>query len=132
MSDLRRWAAGEFNEEEDLWTCAELDPERIESPVALAQLFGCTTDYLLGLSDELTADPEEDDRSPEETELATWRTGLPSRSCKVYAKFGPIGDDQFFSQMVVYYDNYLKLFHFGRLDKKVEYPCVGWVPLPED
>lgn len=55
VSDLRRWAAGQFNEEEDLWTCAELDPERIESPVSLAQLFGCTTDYLLGLSDELTA-----------------------------------------------------------------------------
>ena len=159
VSDLRRWAAGQFNEEEDLWTCAELDPERIESPVSLAQLFGCTTDYLLGLSDELTAgtapenptpegevpgepaapppaeetsaDPE-DDSTAEETELVSWRTGLPSRSCKVYAKFGPIGDDQFFSQMVVYYDNYLKLFHFGRLDKKVEYPCVGWVPLPED
>ena len=160
VSDLRRWAAGEFNEEEDLWTCAELDPERIESPVALAQLFGCTTDYLLGLSDELTAgtapenptpegevsgepaasppaeeastDPKEGDGPAEETELVSWRTGLPSRSCKVYAKFGPIGDDQFFSQMVVCYDKYLKLFHFGRLDRKVEYPCVGWVPLPED
>ena len=160
VSDLRRWAAGEFNEEEDLWTCAELDPERIESPVALAQLFGCTTDYLLGLSDELTAgaapenptsegeasvepaapppaeeasaDPKEGCGPAEETELVSWRTGFPSRSCKVYAKFGPIGDDQFFSQMVVYYDSVLKLFHFGRLDRKVEYPCVGWVPLPED
>ena len=52
VSDLRRWAAGQFSEEEDLWTSAELDPERIESPVALAQLFGCTTDYLLGLTDD--------------------------------------------------------------------------------
>ena len=61
VSDLRRWAAGQFNEEENLWTCAELDPERIESPVSLAQLFGCSTDFLLGLSDELTAGaaPEE-------------------------------------------------------------------------
>ena len=52
VSDLRRWAAGQFNEEEDRWTGAELDPERVESPVALAQLFGCTTDYLLGLTDD--------------------------------------------------------------------------------
>lgn len=52
VSDLRRWAAGQFSEEEDLWTSSELDPERIESPVALAQLFGCTTDYLLGLTDD--------------------------------------------------------------------------------
>ena len=65
VSDLRRWAAGEFNEEEDLWTCAELDPERIESPVALAQLFGCTTDYLLGLSDELTAGAAPENQTPE-------------------------------------------------------------------
>ena len=56
VATVRRWAAGEFNEEENRWTHERLDPERVDHPAALAQLFGCTTDYLLGLSDELTAD----------------------------------------------------------------------------
>ena len=61
VATVRRWAAGEFNEEENRWTHERLDPDRVDHPAALAQLFGCTTDYLLGLSDELTAGaaPEE-------------------------------------------------------------------------
>ena len=146
VSDIRRWAEGVFTEEEDHWTSAELDPARLESPAALAQLLGCSTDFLLGLTEDLRPAAAENeieqpaeneqpaaDPDPEaETPFVDWMTGLPSRSCKVYGKFGPIGGDSFYSHMVVYYDNVLKLFHFGRIDKKVEYPCLGWVPLPED
>lgn len=65
VATVRRWAAGEFNEEEDRWTHERLDPDRVDHPAALAQLFGCTTDYLLGLSDELTAGAAPDNPAPE-------------------------------------------------------------------
>lgn len=65
MATVRRWAAGEFNEEENRWTHERLDPDRVDHPAALAQLFGCTTDYLLGLSDELTAGTAPENPAPE-------------------------------------------------------------------
>lgn len=50
VATVRKWAVGEFDE---LLTKSELPPEKLEAPVALAELLGCSTDYLLGLTDEL-------------------------------------------------------------------------------
>ena len=51
VSTVRKWAAGEFAE---LLTESKLNPKRLEEPAALAALLGCSTDYLLGLTEDLT------------------------------------------------------------------------------
>ena len=118
VSDLRRWAAGQFNEEEDLWTCAELDPERIESPVSLAQLFGCTTDYLLGLSDELTAGTAPENPAPEGETLGEPAAPPPAEEASADPEEDDSPDDGVVSDQTV-----------PKTPRPGEPPAEGWIPL---
>lgn len=53
VGEVRQWAAGEFPEsKERYWSSPELAPNRLDNPAALAELFGCSTDFLLGLTDD--------------------------------------------------------------------------------
>lgn len=49
---VRQWAAGEFNDPAK-WHEAELVPDKCECSLEAAKLLGCSTDFLLGLTDEL-------------------------------------------------------------------------------
>ena len=51
VGDIRQWAAGQFRSDM-CWNGPELDPQYLEKPAALAELFGCSTDFLLGLTDD--------------------------------------------------------------------------------
>ena len=51
VGDIRQWAAGQFRSDM-CWNGPELDPKYLEKPAALAELFGCSTDFLLGLTDD--------------------------------------------------------------------------------
>lgn len=51
VSRVREYAAGVFKQP---LRSEELAPARLANPTALAELLGCTTDYLLGMSDDLT------------------------------------------------------------------------------
>ena len=50
---IRKYAAGEFPENER-WYDARLKPKRLEAPAKTARVLGCSADYLLGLTEELT------------------------------------------------------------------------------
>ena len=50
---IRKYAAGEFPENER-WYDARLKPKRLEDPAKTARVLGCSADYLLGLTEELT------------------------------------------------------------------------------
>lgn len=63
VEKVRKYAAGEFS---DILSCAELDPSRLENPKALAELLGCSTDYLLGLTEDLTPVAYEANKEPDE------------------------------------------------------------------
>lgn len=52
--DVRRWAAGDFSDSKRTWTEPLLSPKRLENPGALAELLGCSTDFLLGVTDDPT------------------------------------------------------------------------------
>ena len=53
VGEVRQWAAGEFpKSKERYWSSPELAPNRLDNPAALAELFGCSTDFLLGLTDD--------------------------------------------------------------------------------
>lgn len=59
VSQVRQWAAGEFGDPAE-WHEAELVPERCDGSLKTAKLLGCTTDFLMGLTDDfrLPADAE--------------------------------------------------------------------------
>ena len=50
---IRKYAAGEFPEDER-WYDARLKPNRLKDPAKTAMVLGCSADYLLGLTEELT------------------------------------------------------------------------------
>ena len=81
----------------------------------------CTTDYLLGISDEPT---------PAAEAVPTWRTGVPETSGLYAAKFECSGH---IMKKLVYYDNCLKKFYFDESHgRSIEAACVGWYPVPQD
>ena len=53
VEDIRRWAAGNF-EGQRRWAAPVLTPASLEKPGALAELLGCSTDFLLGVTDDPT------------------------------------------------------------------------------
>jgi len=52
VSIIRQWAAGEFDDPAD-WYSPRLRPDKCYEPVEMAKLLGCSTDFLMGLTDEL-------------------------------------------------------------------------------
>ena len=50
---LREWAAGQFTENDRLHP-GTLSPQNFSDPARLAQDLGCSTDYLFGVTDQLT------------------------------------------------------------------------------
>lgn len=50
---LREWAAGHFDQDDKLHP-STLDSKSFSDPVRLAEDLGCSTDYLLGVTDQLT------------------------------------------------------------------------------
>lgn len=94
----------------------------IRNIVALADLFGCSIDYLLCRTDEPTM-------STAET-AQTWRTGVPETSGLYAAKFEC---DGFVMKKLTYYDKCLKKFYFDETHgRSIEAACVGWYPVPQD
>lgn len=81
----------------------------------------CTTDYLLGISDEPT---------PAAEAVPTWRTGVPETSGLYAAKFEC---DGYVIKKLAYYNNCLKKFYFDKsYGLIIEAACVGWYPVPQD
>ena len=50
---LRDWAAGHFDQDDKLYP-STLSPKDYSDPARLAEELGCSTDYLLGVTDQLT------------------------------------------------------------------------------
>lgn len=53
VSDIRRWAAGEFDDPERWEYRARLVPGECRAEVEVARLLNCSADFLMGLTDEL-------------------------------------------------------------------------------
>lgn len=51
ISQIRQWAAGEFDDPAE-WHEAELAPEKCDGALKVAQLLGCSADFLMGLTDD--------------------------------------------------------------------------------
>ncbi len=52
VGKLRDWAAGHFDQDDKLYP-STLSPKDYSDPAMLAEKLGCSTDYLLGVTDQL-------------------------------------------------------------------------------
>lgn len=71
VATVRAYAAGQFPEG-SVWPSAYLEPGRCHDPAATAKVLQCSTDYLLGVSDDLGSTPAQQEKrqteaSPPET-----------------------------------------------------------------
>lgn len=117
LADVREAASGESLKDKAYYSPG-YDPAK-EIVVEFAKQFGCTTDYLLGLTDELRPAAKAKD---------SWQTAAPAAPCTAAAKFMMPGMD---SPMmtIVRWNGSRWTFPKGG---DIEAECVGWYPLPED
>lgn len=146
VKKIREYAAGEFPPDVR-WHEAELRPERLHDPARTAKLLGCSTDYLLGLTDELspsgTAVPVQADAIPVETvetlleEMQArdqeihpvWLPGVPERSGPVAARFDISGIGYAMTDLC-WYDAVKGEYRFSEDGADIEAECTGWWPVP--
>ena len=82
---LRAWSRGEFDDA----SCysGELTARRISDPARLARELGCSTDYLLGVTDQLT--PEAEDGG-QDGPWHWWPAEKPAESGLYWCVTGPM------------------------------------------
>ena len=92
VGTLRAWARGEFGD-----TCrysGALTARQISDPARLAQELGCSTDYLLGVTDHLApaveAEPQTEDAEPGEDGPWHWWPEQPTESGLYWCISGPL------------------------------------------
>ena len=119
---LRRYARGEFKPDEEPYFY-DFELEKCSTLAKCAQTLHCTTDYLLGLTDELTPTAKPEVGTP------TFVNGreTPPRSGEYYCRFDCAGT-QLYS--VAYWDGVLERWAFNKNGAKIEAECIGWYPLP--
>lgn len=127
VADLREIAGGS-----QTWTEKQppyWDPFKFELGQQERQwldLLGCTSDFLLGLTDDPA--PRADRAEAPEPPAPAWRTGTPPRQGLYWCKLAL--DDHTLCLQAVYNDLVNRFEHENgvRLNGKV----VGWYPLPEE
>ena len=89
---LRAWARGEFGD--DSRYSGDLTARCISDPAKLAEELGCSTDYLLGVTDHLApaleAEPQTEDAEPGEDGPWHWWPNQPTESGLYWCISGPL------------------------------------------
>lgn len=97
------------------------DPERI---VQLADILGCSTDYLLGRTEQMTLAAAQSS----ETALLKWTMGTPPESGDYVAVFDLAGDPY---RQIAYYNSVTNTWHFPKSNASIQAPVICWLKLPE-
>lgn len=137
VEEIRAFADGDFPDDKYRYH-AELSAESLRNPAQTAELLGCSTDYLLGMTDELTppaapvqgvvvalqANPGVVPPDP------VWLPGAPDKTRRIVARFVSDGMDPWVT--VCWYDAGTCLYRFSEDGCKIDEECTGWWPVPED
>lgn len=118
LSDVRKAANGEGLEDKAYYSPG-YDPDK-NIVIDFAKQFGCSTDYLLGLTDEL--------KPAAPAQPAGWQPGNPPKACQCVAKVQLPGLAET-RTMLLAWDGYRWRFSHGAA---IEAECKGWIALPED
>lgn len=123
---LRKILQGDIPEDMSNYGLSEIIPYRTKDLTSMAQTLHCSTDYLLGLTDQLRPAAAE----PGQMVLAAWMPGglTPPDECEVVADVDP-GDG---GKPV---RSFLRWRHgawtFKELDKAIDMTVIRWLRLPE-
>lgn len=123
---LRKISQGDIPESVSNYGLGEIIPYRTKDLSSMAQTLHCSTDYLLGLTDELNVGGAE----PGQMALAAWMPGglTPPEECEVVADVDP-GDG---GKPVRCFLRWLGgVWMFKNLDKKIGMTVIRWLRLPE-
>lgn len=123
---LRKILQGDISEGVSNYALGEIIPYRTKDLTNMAQTLHCSTDYLLGLTDQLRPAAAE----PGQMVLAAWMPGglAPPEECEVVADVEP-GDG---GKPVRCFLRWLGgAWMFKNLDKKIGMTVIRWLRLPE-
>lgn len=127
VGTIRKYADGDF-ENSGSWYGARLEPKELTHPIEVARQLGCSTDYLLGLTDELkhTVVPPAAGWVP-----LQFVNGMkePPKSGKYYCRFDCDGA---IIKQLAWWDGVLGTWSFKDGGAKIDAKCLGWFPLPGD
>lgn len=123
---LRKISQGDIPEDMSNYGLSEIIPYRTKDLTNMAQTLHCSTDYLLGLTDQLRPASAE----PGQMVLAAWMPGglTPPEECEVVADVDP-GDG---GKPVRCFLRWLGgAWMFKNLDKKIGMTVIRWLRLPD-
>lgn len=125
LETLRRIAQGDVPEEVNNYVLGEIIPYRTKTLTGMAQTLRCSTDYLLGLTDQLRAASAE----PGQMALAAWMPGAltPPEPCEVVADVD-VGEGVKMRRLL-YWDG--TVFRFRKSGVSIEVSVARWLRLPE-
>ena len=142
VSTIRQWAAGEFDDPAG-WYHVKLHPKNCGNAARLAKQLHCSTDFLLGLTDELrpgeaTEEPdrmdaaEDEDATPPEAPADSgtrWIPGdqPPAENCDAACIF--CVEDSWTSKYIAKWSGGTWRFPHGQT---IDADCLWWFPLPRD
>ena len=140
VGTIRKLARGVFDDPRCSWYGEYLAPDQLDNPASLAKLLGCSADYLLGVTDQLTpAAPEETEALPEpepeplapleeETDWPQWQTGRPPMTGEYLVR---VLADGFHMRDVLNYSRLLGRWTWPKTGEPLDCEVVGWYPIPQ-
>ncbi len=126
LETLRRISQNDVPEEVNNYVLGEIIPWRTETLLNMAQTLRCSTDYLLGLTDQLRPAAAE----PGQMALAAWMPGglTPPEECEVVADVDPVDGGNPVRCFLRWLGG---AWMFKNLDKKIGMTVIRWLRLPE-
>lgn len=123
---LRKISQGDIPEDMSNYALGEIIPYRTKVLTNMAQTLHCSTDYLLGLTDQLRPAAAE----PGQMALAAWMPGglTPPEECKVVADVNP-GDGG--KPVRSFLRWRLGAWMYEGMNKEINMTVIRWLRLPE-
>ena len=122
---LRKISQGDISEDMSNYGLSEIIPYRTKDLTSMAQTLHCSTDYLLGLTDQLRPTAAE----PGQMVLAAWMPGglTPPEPCEVVADVD--AGEGVKMRRLLYWDG--TVFRFKKSGVDIEVSVIRWLRLPE-
>lgn len=126
LKALREIAQGYITEDRSNYGLSEIIPYRTKDLTSMAQTLQCSTDYLLGLTDQLRPVAAE----PGQMVLAAWMPGAltPPEPCEVAADVDPGDGGRPVRSFLQWRGG---AWMFKNLNKKIGMTVIRWLRLPE-
>lgn len=123
---LRKVSQGDIPEGVSNYALGEIIPYRTKDLTSMAWTLRCSTDYLLGLTDQLRPA----DAQPGQMALAAWMPGglTPPEECEVVADVDPVDGGKPVRCFLRWLGG---VWMFKNLDKKIDMTVIRWLRLPE-